>query len=59
VVVAAQGDPVRLGWIHEQLAQHLRPPAHWPQITRQSGPASGIVVPPVPVRPRQRESATG
>lgn len=59
VVSAAGGDPVKLGWIHEQLAQHLRPPAHWPKITPHVAPATGVVVPPERAQPHQRRSATG
>lgn len=59
VVSAADGDPSRLGWINEQLAQHLRPPEHWPKIKPHAGPETGIVVPPAPTRHPQRRSATG
>ncbi len=31
-IAAAAGDPRRLGWISEQLAQHLSVPAHWKRI---------------------------
>lgn len=58
VVSAANGDPVKLGWIHEQLAQHLRPPAHWPTVTPHAGPATGIVVPAERAQPHQRRSAS-
>lgn len=58
VVSAAAGDPVKLGWIHEQLAQHLRPPAHWPKVTPHAGPATGIVVPQERAQPHQRRSAS-
>lgn len=58
-VAAANGDPSRLGWINEQLAQHLRPPAHWPKITPHVGPTTGVVVPQEPARHPQRRSATG
>lgn len=59
VVSAADGDPSRLGWINEQLAQHLRPPAHWPKVTPHAGPATGIVVPPARTPHHQHRSATG
>lgn len=29
LLAAANGSPQRLGWIIEQIHQHLRPPAHW------------------------------
>ena len=59
VVTAANGDPSRLGWINEQLAQHLRPPAHWPKVTpRADSVASGIVAPAASARSLQRGSAS-
>lgn len=59
VVSAANGDPVKLGWIHEQLAQHLRPPVHWPKVTPHVAPATGVVVPSEQAQHHQRRSATG
>lgn len=59
VVTAANGDPSRLGWINEQLAQHLRPPAHWPKVTpRAESVESGIVAPAASARSLQRGSAS-
>lgn len=28
-ISAAGGDPMKLGWLHEQMRVHLAPPAHW------------------------------
>lgn len=61
VVRAANGDPSRLGWINEQLDQHLRPPATWPKVA----PKPALDLPPLtsssarPQPARQRDAANG
>lgn len=61
VVRAADGDASRLGWINEQLAQHLRPPAHWPK----PAPRPALDLPPLKSASahqqpaRQRDTACG
>lgn len=61
VVRAANGDPSRLGWINEQLDQHLRPPATWPKVA----PKPALDLPPLTSSSarqqpaRQRDAANG
>lgn len=59
VVTAANGDPVRLGWIYEQIDQHVRPPATWPKVMPPVEPAAPRTVHPAPVRTPQRQAAAG